>query len=555
MLKTLGLIIKFGALTMLTQPTWKVIYPWIKAAVLNLDSVESLLQQTVGIIAAAYEADCLLFSDLELGKANSLKAYATGEAWQELENCPEVLLPPLADLPSFLHSPRTVRQFYPVSSPPWLLDQQQSPQMKQLKTGELILPIVNLSNATHSSNSTTTTDVLLQLVIQLRRSLSWSEEELGSIEVICTQLGLAYSALYWRQRLEQSRQQAALIGRIARLLNSGLSSDETVEQVVAEVGQGLECDRCMILDLRHNPAYILATWDHPEYEFAPLQHHQTDQTIWQDAIDMFLQSGASYWQIEQTEFGAEPLQTWLREMGANSVLMIPLFIQEEFFGAIALLSYHRQRTYLLDELQTLRQVADQAAIALSSVQHYQSPWYRQEPLRLQSHLLQREAVQDELTQLMNRYSLERELDQLSARTVWVVQPPFSIIICDIDYFKLVNDTYGYLVGDEVLQALAQHLQKQLRRETRSYRYGGEEFVVLLPETGLRQAVNVAERLRQTIRTTSIQTSIGAVQLTASFGIAQQLPAKDNHGWDVVHRANQALQEAKRQGRDRIKALP
>ncbi|NJO39484.1 MAG: GGDEF domain-containing protein [Cyanobacteria bacterium CRU_2_1] len=173
---------------------------------------------------------------------------------------------------------------------------------------------------------------------------------------------------------------------------------------------------------------------------------------------------------------------------------------------------------------------------------------------MQNHSLKQEILRDELTQLMNRRSLERELNQLSTTAIWRIQPIFSVIVCDIDYFKLVNDVYGHLIGDEVLQVLAQRLQGQLRRGTPAYRYGGEEFVVVLTETPLSQAVDVAERLRHTIRSTPIQTKVGLIDITASFGIAQQNISFDSSAWDVLKRADDALYEAKRQGRDRVYVL-
>jgi diguanylate cyclase (GGDEF)-like protein len=173
---------------------------------------------------------------------------------------------------------------------------------------------------------------------------------------------------------------------------------------------------------------------------------------------------------------------------------------------------------------------------------------------LQNRTLQQEIGRDELTHLMNRRALERQLEHLSSLTRWNSQQPFSIILCDIDYFKLVNDTYGHLVGDEVLQRLAHRFTQQLRRETPAYRYGGEEFVVILPDTDLDKAVSVAERLRYSIRSTPIKTASGTVEITASFGVAQQDLRQDSSAWEVFDRSDKALYEAKRQGRDYVKVL-
>ncbi|NJL20310.1 MAG: GGDEF domain-containing protein [Leptolyngbyaceae cyanobacterium SM1_3_5] len=138
--------------------------------------------------------------------------------------------------------------------------------------------------------------------------------------------------------------------------------------------------------------------------------------------------------------------------------------------------------------------------------------------------------------------------------VWTVQPAFSLIVCDIDYFKLVNDTYGHPIGDQVLHSIASRLQKQLRRETQAYRYGGEEFVVILTETTLEKAIDVAERLRQAVCATPISTRAGTIRVTASFGVAQQDPIGDRTAWDVLQRADRALYLAKRGGRDCVEAL-
>jgi diguanylate cyclase (GGDEF)-like protein len=571
---------------MYVKPTWKAIYPWIKEAVNSLDSLDSLLQEAAECLATVHQADCVVFAGMGSREIGTLKCYATPGAWHSLETWLEPnALTIDADDSTQAISDSPVRQFYLTAFPAWLSEQQETPHVTCLPTGELVVPVPSRGDIPTQPIATSKTNHNpLQLVLMLQRSPGqlqpsglrtvppttemsspaemaerwietscWSDAEIEAIQISCSQLGLAYSALYWRQRLEQSRQQSALVGRISRLLNSSLNPDEIVGRIVAELGQGLECDRCILVDLRHESAMILATWDHPNYHLDPLKKREIDRQLWQDAVEMFLQGGASYLQIEQADVDPDPLQVWLAELGAASVLIIPLFIQSEFFGAVALLSYQYQRIYQLDELQTVRQVADQAAIALTNAQHFQSLWHRQETLRMQNHSLQREVGRDDLTQLMNRRSLERELEQLSTVAVWSVQHTFSIVICDIDYFKLVNDTYGHLVGDEVLQILARRLQNQLRKDTPVYRYGGEEFVTILAETGVKKAIDVAERLRYAVGSSPIETSAGKIRITASFGVAQRQPDRDQNAWDIVHRADQALYEAKRKGRDRVNA--
>lgn len=570
---------------MLMTSSWKHIYPWIKTAVLNLESVDSLLRQAVENIALTFDVDCLLWVGMEWGFADALQVYGTSEAIQKsgasLGSLPTTPLG--AD--EFTESKSRVLLLRPRSLPSWLLDQQSCPHLMQLDTGDLVIPVTSRGTLADSElHGVTSVANPLQFIVQLSRSpltypipnlteptpvyltfnpthqaepipiRGWSIEELESIEVVCSQVGLAYSALYWRQRLEQSRQQAALVGRISRLLNSTLNPDEIVGRIVAELGYGLQCDRSVLVELRNHAVHILAVWDHPEQRLTAIDEQPLERRDWQNVIEMFLQGGASYLQIGVNASELDPLCGWLQRIGALAVLLVPLFIQDEFFGAVALLSYEQDRTYLIDELQTVRQVADQAAIALTNAQHYQSLWHKKETLLQQNSTLQQEALCDELTHLPNRRSLERELEQLSTRAIWTIQAPFSLIVCDIDYFKLINDAHGHLIGDEVLQVLAERLQGQLRRGTPAYRYGGEEFVVILTETSLDRAIDVAERLRVAIRNHSVETRIGAVNVTASFGIAQQHAIHDQTAWDVLQRADRALYEAKRQGRDRVQAL-
>lgn len=584
------------------KPSWKNFYPQIKTAVLNLDSLDLLLQQAVEKIMTLYKTECLLWSGLEFGITDALRVFTTADTANRYAASLGFAYPPppLASLgKTTAEEPGGhVQQFCPRSLPLWLLDQQNLPQLLQLETGDLIIPITNRGSFFEPDSGGFAIANSLQFILQLVRPMpgqetnrpvdnlannlathrvaeslhssphpvaapllnqttpvqGWSPQELDSLEIICSQLGLACSALYWRQRLEQSRQQSALVGRISRLLNSTLNPDEIVGRIVAELGAGLHCDRSILVNLRHDPVNTLAVWDHPDCQLAPLEQRQIRQAYWQNVIEMFMQGGASYLQMGLYEPTADPLQIWLQDIGAQSVLVVPLFIQEEFFGGVALLSYNHARSYLIDELQTVRQVADQAAIALTNAQHYQRLWRRQEALRIQNNSLQRAILRDELTQLMNRRSLERELEQLSMGAIWTIHPPFCIIVCDIDYFKHVNDAYGHLAGDEVLQEIAKRLQSQLRRGTPAYRYGGEEFVIILTDTPLNQAIDVSERLRRAIRSAPFSTKAGMLDITASFGIAQQNLSCDHSAWDVLQRADRALYEAKRQGRDRVHAL-
>jgi diguanylate cyclase (GGDEF)-like protein len=162
--------------------------------------------------------------------------------------------------------------------------------------------------------------------------------------------------------------------------------------------------------------------------------------------------------------------------------------------------------------------------------------------------VERLAITDSLTGLYNHRHLfelaDRELQR--ARRY---QLPLAVIMLDIDDFKRVNDTYGHATGDQVLQGVADCCQKELRRVDVIGRYGGDEFVAVLPETGLSAACQVAERLRKSIAERVLDTKAGRVTVTVSLGVAV---LDDEHltAETLLDCADKALYVAKKNGRNR-----
>ena len=160
------------------------------------------------------------------------------------------------------------------------------------------------------------------------------------------------------------------------------------------------------------------------------------------------------------------------------------------------------------------------------------------------------AVTDPLTGLYNRRYMETHVgtlvDQAAARN-----KPLSVLVLDIDYFKSINDTYGHDAGDDVLQDFAIRIRKSIRGIDLACRYGGEEFVVVMPETDMAVATMVAERLRRRIagEPFAIQKGARTIEVTISIGIAALGPNDDAAA--VIKRADQALYRAKRDGRNRV----
>ncbi|MDX5299559.1 MAG: biofilm regulation diguanylate cyclase SiaD [Gammaproteobacteria bacterium] len=162
--------------------------------------------------------------------------------------------------------------------------------------------------------------------------------------------------------------------------------------------------------------------------------------------------------------------------------------------------------------------------------------------------LKRAALEDDLTGLPNRPMLLEALRRETQRTQREGQP-FSLIMLDVDHFKRINDRYGHDVGDQVLCEVAHTLQESLRDYDLCARWGGEEFLILLPETEREMAASIAERVRQHVQQLVIGGLAADEQITVSLGVTQyQAPESPDL---AINRADAALMRAKTAGRNRI----
>lgn len=159
------------------------------------------------------------------------------------------------------------------------------------------------------------------------------------------------------------------------------------------------------------------------------------------------------------------------------------------------------------------------------------------------------AVTDVLTGLHNRRYLETHLETLVDRAA-NRKRPLSLLIADIDRFKSVNDTFGHAAGDDVLREFAKRLRVNVRGIDLACRFGGEEFVVIMPDTDAQIAASVAERLREEIAGKPFTVSGAPVVVTASVGVATLLPEHDSAA-ALMKRADAALYEAKGNGRNKV----
>lgn len=164
------------------------------------------------------------------------------------------------------------------------------------------------------------------------------------------------------------------------------------------------------------------------------------------------------------------------------------------------------------------------------------------------------ATTDSLTGLFNRKAAYERLSEQLAKTRRL-STHLSCLMIDIDHFKRVNDQHGHLVGDRVLQEVADCIKQSSREYDILCRYGGEEFLIILPETGLSTAITVAERYRQKIAEAVIEIDQQKLRLTISIGVTEAQSDETETRDMVIARADEALYQAKEQGRNQVVVLP
>jgi diguanylate cyclase (GGDEF)-like protein len=155
---------------------------------------------------------------------------------------------------------------------------------------------------------------------------------------------------------------------------------------------------------------------------------------------------------------------------------------------------------------------------------------------------------DSLTGCYNRREMDRKLDELFS-FCRRYEKDFSLIMFDIDHFKAINDTYGHDAGDEILKEISSRIKRIIRTEDNIFRYGGEEFVVILPETDEKSAAMLANRLRTEISDLPFIINDNSVFVTASFGVSSFYDAKTPK--ELVKNTDNLLYRAKNTGRNRV----
>jgi len=223
---------------------------------------------------------------------------------------------------------------------------------------------------------------------------------------------------------------------------------------------------------------------------------------------------------------------------AAAEIVVPLLVQGSLIGLIALGRKREAQRWVAEELELLNLLGHHAAIVFENARLFDSATY------------------EGLTGLYRREALLEILDREWSRAQRY-ERPLAVALVDLDHFKEVNDRFGHLTGDLVLQRVAAELRAQIRETDFAGRFGGEEFVAVLPETSVEGATQLAEKMRSRIERMEVPSESGRpVRVTISVGVAGRELVRDDdrtRGRGLIAAADQALYGAKNRGRNRVEA--
>ncbi len=319
-------------------------------------------------------------------------------------------------------------------------------------------------------------------------------------------------------------------------LSESLHIDEIVKTSISNISKVIKHDiSCLYLKKWD---HVRVTTRHPQS--SDLIKKVKEETL-QDGLE-FIKDEKSVSQALVRHGGSEimvHLAVGMRKIGLLRLIRLPDFPPRNGSGELSLNHKETKTSFSEYQAKILSMTAIPLAIAIRNAEMYKQ--------------VEDLAVKDALTNVLNRRAfsgiLEREFKRASRYNI-----PLSLMVIDLDHFKKVNDTYGHLVGDTVLREMAAELNASLRDIDVLIRYGGEEFVVILPGTNLQAGLVVANRIKTRIEKTRFDQKNVPIKMTVSIGVAHYPSPQIDSPEALFNQADQALYTAKRNGRNRIMIL-
>ncbi len=369
--------------------------------------------------------------------------------------------------------------------------------------------------------------VAVLAISERRDGKLYAVEDIDLLEFITAQVAASMAKEYSHERLKEQDEETTLVNRLTAIITSSMSIQMIFEAFAQELKKVVDIDWATIALIDGSELYFLAlssaigsAWQQDER--IPLEGTATECACGdrQAVYEPDLKRHHRFW-------------TWESHLkqGIRSVVYLPLNVTDRTIGSLILAS-RKPNAYSSRQIKLLEKVALQIAAPVENAQLY-------------ARVEQKSRI-DELTGLFNRRHFEERLkEEVSRHSRY--GDVFSVFMFDLDNFKAYNDAHGHPAGDILLSQVGKIIKSSVRNVDQAFRYGGDEFVVILPETARDDAYVVAERVRE-----QIAGKIGkkAITVTCSIGLASY-PADGVVADELIDMADNALYYAKRTGGNRI----
>lgn len=343
-------------------------------------------------------------------------------------------------------------------------------------------------------------------------------------------LAMENARLYTEMRIDLAREQR--LNEAMRSINRTMDTETILKEILALCIELLQVERADLGLIAPDGRYLRY---HTLRENSGVVEKSQEFSLQEDPFHRWMMDMAGPVIANLQDFGSR-FPAELLKNDISSVIGIPVMIGNSRLGVLGLYHTHGKKRFTERDLALAESIGHQAGIAIQNSRLFKD--------------VQRMAITDPLTGWYNRRYFFTQAQNELDRTLRYGHA-LSMIMLDIDRFKLVNDTYGHLMGDHVLQAIARRIEKSLRKPDIYARLGGEEFVILLPETGALSAQQAAERIRLTIADQPIATAKGPILITISLGVASIHGEQISEVEKLLDMADQALYAAKSAGRNRV----
>lgn len=334
------------------------------------------------------------------------------------------------------------------------------------------------------------------------------------------------------KQLEQDKRDLMAILEISNAITSTLESREVLYSIVKKISEIIHVTRCSIvrIDTHESKGYVVATNEDPNiYNLViDLQKYPEIKEVLQTREMVIIHDTAK-------DPIVGPVRETLSKINISALMVLPVIMKQNIIGTLLLRTSRKERTFDEREIQLCQIVANASANALINASLFES-------MELANLQLERLAITDGLTNIFNHRYFYIRLDEEFNRSERY-KTPLSVIMIDVDNFKTINDTYGHRTGDLILKELANILKSSIRKSDIVARYGGDEFIILLPQTDRKGAEAEAGRVIQAISERKFE-SMNGLCPEISHGISTYPDPKIKKVDDLVSIADRQLYVSK-----------